>query len=94
MSKVWVNYFFLFDPSETWSHVNEFESSLAKFFEQLGLQAELAEGQSNTKVLLISKATPKVLEELPQPQKKEETKSSQKKLQLEKKRRGYDGKFI
>lgn len=81
--KVYVNYLFVFDPAETWGHMYELDSDLGKFLKEKGLDADLADGNTGTKVLLISKATPKV-----------PATESKKKLQLEKKRRGYDGKYI
>src|SRR3990167_7572329 len=53
-----LEYMFMFDPSETWSNLYQFEDSLVMCFGQLGYEAEIvktAGGQFGKRVLLISK---------------------------------------
>ncbi len=54
---VLLSYNFIFDPSETWSRMSEFESSLADYFKQRGLQAETVTplGITTAKVVMITK---------------------------------------
>lgn len=63
---VLLSYNFIFDPSETWSRMSEFESSLADYFKQRGLQAETVTplGITTAKVVMITK-----IKELPPPPK-------------------------
>jgi hypothetical protein len=57
--KVFLEYSFLFDAVDTWQHLYQFESDLAKFFSERGLEAEIiktVEGQaSGRRILAISK---------------------------------------
>lgn len=57
MPKVILEYSFIFDPSETWQSGNAFDSSLAKLFDQVGLEAEVVEysQQATKKILIIRK---------------------------------------
>ena len=53
-----LQYNFMFDPSETWSSLYEFESDLAKFFSSKSLEAQIIksiEGQSGNRILYIRK---------------------------------------
>lgn len=53
-----LEYSFLFDPTETWQYLSKFESDLAKFFGSLGYQAEIirtVEGQVGRRILYIRK---------------------------------------
>lgn len=43
MSKVLVKYAFIFEPATTWQNRSSFESSLSKYFSEIGLVAELIE---------------------------------------------------
>ena len=67
MSKhVLLEYAFLFDPSEMWSHLYQFEGALAEFFSKRGMEAEIVksiEGQAGKRVLFLKKikmAMPKI----------------------------------
>lgn len=51
-----LEYLFVFDPTQTWGHFHEFESELAKFFEQRNLEAKAIEtiaGSPTRRMLLI-----------------------------------------
>jgi hypothetical protein len=51
-----LQYNFMFDPSEAWSSLYEFESDLAKFFSGKSLEAQIIksiEGQSGNRILYI-----------------------------------------
>lgn len=53
-----LTYRFLFDPSETWSNLYQFESSIVKYFESLGFEAQVVktiEGAAGGRILMISK---------------------------------------
>ena len=52
----------IFDPSETFSHLYQFEAKQAEFFKSLGLEVEIMEPYGNTtrRILFIRK-----LEEIP-----------------------------
>ena len=47
----------MFDPSETWSHMYEFEATFAAYLKSIGLQAEvmMPVGQGTRRVVYISK---------------------------------------
>jgi hypothetical protein len=52
----YLEYKFLFDPSETWAHVHEFESGLADYLSERGLEAQFIETVgTGTKIMLIKK---------------------------------------
>ncbi|MBU1092551.1 hypothetical protein KJ836_02700 [Patescibacteria group bacterium] len=53
-----LEYQFLFDPSETWSNLYQFEADLAKFFLQKGLEANViktVDGSNGRRILLIER---------------------------------------
>ena len=42
MKKIaFLEYVFMFDPSKTWSHLSEFEATLAKFFSGMNMEVEI-----------------------------------------------------
>jgi len=43
-----LDYTFVFNPSETWSHLHEFEADLARHFRQVGLDAEIVRGMGSS----------------------------------------------
>lgn len=54
-----LEYMFMFDPSEAWSHLFEFEQEIARFFRQCGLEATIikpVEGQQSRRMLYLKKA--------------------------------------
>jgi hypothetical protein len=58
MRYAFLQYSFIFDPSQSWSHVYQFEKDLADFFAANGFEAELmkqVEGSSNQKVFILKK---------------------------------------
>lgn len=57
MPKIILEYSFIFDPAETWQSINAFDSSLARLFDQVGLEAEVVEypQQATKKILIIRK---------------------------------------
>lgn len=70
-----LRYTFLFDPSEAWSHLSQFESDLIEFFSVKGLEGEvisLVNGQLGEKMLelkridLLQRATNNNKQPLPQ----------------------------
>ena len=53
-----LSYTYLFDPSETWPHLFEFEKQFADFLSQHGMEAEVkktVEGSAGTKMMIIRK---------------------------------------
>ena len=53
-----LDYTFLFDPSESWSNLSQFEADLIKFFVDRGMEAETiktVEGQIGRRILLLKK---------------------------------------
>ena len=59
-----IEYEFIFDPSETWSNLHQFENQLAKYFDHLGLSAEVVAPMSSQKRVILIKAKPEpVIEE-------------------------------
>lgn len=54
---VLLDYMFMFDPSRTWAHLSEFETSLSKYFSENGMDVQVisVSGQSGRKVLYIKK---------------------------------------
>lgn len=53
-----LDYKFLFDPSECWSSVWEFESDIGKFFDACGLEAQIikgVDGQAGARVIFLTK---------------------------------------
>ena len=74
-----LEYTFMFDPSDAWSSLYQFESTLSKFFDSLGLEAQVVkaiEGGNSKRMLLL---TPK-----PEPKEARPTKVSSPKDQLSK----------
>lgn len=58
MAKVILQYTFLFDPSQAWSHLNQFENDLADFFAAQGLEANVipsVKGQNGVRIMELSK---------------------------------------
>lgn len=60
MSKeiAFLEYVFMFDPSETWSNIYDFEDQLSQFFNDKGLEAVIVntvKGQSGGRILMINK---------------------------------------
>ncbi len=53
----YLEYTIMFDPSETWSHLYDFEGSFAKFLTALGLEAEIITplGAAPKRVIFIKK---------------------------------------
>lgn len=54
-----LEYTFLFDPSATWSHAFQFESDLAAFFKERGMEAQVVktvDGGNGRKVLIIRRS--------------------------------------
>lgn len=55
---VFLEYTFMFDPSESWQHLSQFEQDLANYFKAVGFEAEIIQsigGQIGRRILLISK---------------------------------------
>ena len=53
---VLIEYAFMFDPADTFAHLFQFEQSLAKAFETMGLEAHIVkgiDGQCGRRVLLL-----------------------------------------
>lgn len=53
-----LEYSFMLDPDETWSNLHAFESVLAKFFEEYGLEAiviKSIEGASSKRMMYLRK---------------------------------------
>lgn len=94
MNVVFLEYNFIFDPSELWSDVWQFEADLAAFFKERNLEARNINqvgGQAGKRILYIKKTeaiTAKV-----QPVEPNNPMTSKKNLNLAKKNRGYDGKY-
>lgn len=58
MAKVVLQYTFLFDPSQAWSHLHQFENDLADFFAAQGLESNILEsvkGQSGNRIMELSR---------------------------------------
>jgi hypothetical protein len=55
---VFLEYTFLFDSSETWSHLSQFEADLADFFSVHEYQAEIVKtvgGQSGKRIMMLTR---------------------------------------
>jgi hypothetical protein len=53
-----LDYSFLFDPSETWANLYQFEQEVAQFFEERGMDTKViktAQGSSGRRAFLIMK---------------------------------------
>jgi hypothetical protein len=58
---VMLEYSFMFDPSEGWSSLSEFEKDIVKFFDNQGMDAMLVapvSGQIGQRVMILSKKEP------------------------------------
>ena len=68
---------FMFDPSETFAHLFEFDQALSKAFEAMGMEVEIirgVDGMSSARVFFIKKkpdlpppAPPKIQKKLTKP---------------------------
>jgi len=66
-----LEYIFMFNPNQTWSHLFEFEKELAGYFNSKGLQAEFVktvDGVQSRRMLVISKKEVAMLPTTPAPQ--------------------------
>jgi hypothetical protein len=64
-----LEYTFMFKPSEGWSHLYEFEKDISSFFDERGFVAEIIkviEGGANKRVLYLKKKTP-IIPDRPNP---------------------------
>jgi hypothetical protein len=64
---VFLKYNFIFDSSDTWTNLSEFENSLAKYFSEHDMEAKIIQtvsGQVGDRLMLISRteATPVIQE--------------------------------
>lgn len=53
-----LEYNFIFDPSETWSNLYQFEQTLVKYFETIGMDVQMVktiEGVGARRILIITK---------------------------------------
>lgn len=60
-----LEYIFMFDPGEIWSHAYEFEHSLTQFLKTKGLEAQIVktvEGAEGRRVLLIQKSQEEMIQ--------------------------------
>lgn len=67
-----LEYAFMFDPSETWSNLYQFEDALAKYFDECGLEAVVVKtvtGQAGKRILMLNKKP--MIERVEEPKKKE-----------------------
>ena len=58
MSLVFLEYFFMFDPDETWQHVHQFEQEFGQFLDERGMEANIIDGvgeKAGKRVLFINK---------------------------------------
>ena len=58
---IFLDYTFLFDASDTWQYLNQFENDLSDYFTSLGYQATIVksmQGQPGKRILFISKVDP------------------------------------
>ena len=86
-----LDYLFLFDPSETWSNLYQFEADLTRFFEERGLIVSViktVDGGTGRRILMIEKA-----QEIPTPPVTPPSKSVNQTIASMAMKRGYDGKF-
>lgn len=54
---VMLEYAFMFDPKQTWSHIDDFEDDLAAFFKTKGLEAQIISpinGYKGRRILFIT----------------------------------------
>lgn len=55
---IFLDYTFLFDATDTWQHLNQFENDLADFFSSMGFKADIVksmQGQPGKRILFIQK---------------------------------------
>lgn len=86
---VFLEYGIMFNPSEVWQHVGQFEASFGKFLSEHGLEANIISGADDSpgkRVLFVSKK-----EELAPPTEEPEMKSKKRLKAFSKPRVG--GKF-
>jgi hypothetical protein len=65
---VFLKYNFIFDSSDTWSNLSEFENTLAKYFEEHDMEAKIIQtvsGQVGDRLMLISRCEPKPNVDMP-----------------------------
>lgn len=65
---VFLKYNFIFDSSDTWSNLSEFENTLAKYFEDHDMEAKIIQtvsGQVGERLMLISRAEQKPKVDMP-----------------------------
>lgn len=75
---VFLEYAFLFDPSDTWPTLWEFEKGLGSYFRSINMEAEVVTSNAGKKILILKKVEePKVPLEL----KEEKLNSVNKQLQ-------------
>jgi hypothetical protein len=58
MSLVFLEYFFMFDPDDTWQHVHQFEQEFGQFLDERGMEANIIDGvgeKAGKRVLFINK---------------------------------------
>ena len=92
MSIVFLEYFFVFDPADTWQHVDQFEGDLSKFLDEHGLEGEIIQSAEDKKGKRILKITKKPIIP-PVPQVEESMDTSKKRLKaMSLTRQG--GKFV
>jgi hypothetical protein len=63
---VFLEYTFVFDPSEAWSHLYEFESMISKYLESIGMEGEIikrVDGQQGRGMVFIKKKQEVVVDE-------------------------------
>lgn len=91
MSIVFLEYFFVFDPADTWQHIDQFEADLAKYLDEHGLEGEIIHSAEDKKGKRILKITKKPeLPPVPQPESMDTSKKRLKAMSLN--RQG--GKFV
>jgi hypothetical protein len=64
-----LEYNFIFDPSETWSNLYQFEQTLIKYFETIGMDVQMVktiEGVGARRILIITRK-PTIVPETKQP---------------------------
>lgn len=86
--KVAIKYMFVFDPEGTWAHIDQFDQSLASYFDGIGFEAAIikpAEGQEQVRMLEIRK------KEILEP--KDDQMKSKQKLNMAKMKRDERGRL-
>ncbi len=93
---VFLDYTFLFDASEAFTHLYEFEKALSDFFVAYGMEAKVLktiEGASGRRIIVLTKLAPIPLPQDPKPQGRPREPSSQFKQLSERKLRAPALKF-